>query len=90
MEDKSSMSIAHPELSIPLAERKFKMPPKNKPLLVIQYVTEIGTERSYFRFMGPNKVEGHAGTAEEAYERVQEIADRLGYEIHSEIVPITI
>lgn len=81
----------HSDLKVPLAERTFTKRPAAKELLVIQYVTENGTGKSYFRFMAPpNKVEGWAGTADEAYPKAIEIAQKLGLEIHDEIVHVTI
>lgn len=81
----------HPDHKIPLAERTFAQRPPAKELLVIQFVTEGGTGKTYFRFMSPpNKLEGFANNAEEAYERALEIAKRLNLEIHDEIVHVTV
>lgn len=81
----------HPDHKIPLAERTFAKRAPAKELLVIQYVTEAGTGKQYFRFMSPpNKLEGFASNAEEAYERALELARRLNLEIHDEIVHVTV
>lgn len=85
------MEQRHPEHQIPLAERKFATRQPAKELLVIQYVTENGTGKSYFRFMAPPaKIEGFANNADEAYERALEISRRLNLEIHDEIVNVTV
>lgn len=80
-----------PVENIPLSERTFTKRPAAKDLLVIQYVTEGGTGRTYFRFIGPKGTqEGFASTAEEAAERATEVAQKLGLEIHDTIVQVTI
>lgn len=84
------MAQRHPDHNIPLADRIFARPRPAQQLLVIQYVTEIGTNKTYFRFMSPEKIEGYAGTADEAYERAIELSKKLGIEIHSEIMHIAI
>lgn len=81
----------HPEALIPLSERTFVARPPAKEVLVIQFVTENGTGKQYFRFMSPpNTLEGYASDAEEAYQRALAIAKRLNLDIHDEIVHVTV
>lgn len=78
-----------PEKRIPLAERTFPKPTVSKGVLVIQYVTEGGTGKTYFRFVSPQKIEGFAGTAEEAEQRARALAAELKLEIHPDIMHVT-
>lgn len=85
------MNQRHPDHNIPLAERIFAKHRPVQHLLVIQYVTEIGTNKTYFRFMSPAaQIEGYAGTADEAYERALDLSAKLGLEIHDEIMYVTV
>lgn len=91
LEGTNTMSERHSDTKIPLAERTFAQRKPAKEMLVIQYVTENGTGKTYFRFMSPpNNLEGFASNAEEAEARAIEISRRLGLEIHDEIVHVTL
>jgi hypothetical protein len=74
-----------------LSDRVFNARHASKPLLVIQFVTENVTGKTYFRLISPNgKIEGWAGTAEEAAPLAENISKRLGLEIHDEIIAISL
>lgn len=77
---------------IPLSKQTFeRVKPPSKPLLVIQYVTENVTGKTYFRFIDPKgNLQGAAQTAEEAYERAIETAKKLDMEIYEDVVHVTI
>ena len=85
------MENRHPDHNIPLAQRVFSRLAPPKGSLVIQYVSEIGTNKRYFRFMSmPNQIQGHASTPEEAEAKALEIAKRLDLEIHDQIVHVEV
>lgn len=87
LEENQTPKHNHP----PLSERIFADRPASKNTVVVQYVTENVTGRTYFRFVAPSgNVEGYAGTAEDAVPRLEEISKRLGLEIHDEVIYITV
>ena len=61
-----------------------------KELLVIQYCTERGTGKTYYRFVSPKGVEGYAQNAEEPNEHALAIAKRMNLEIHNDVIHITL
>ena len=83
------------ELTPPMSQRNAQSADRfsnkvSKELLVIQYCTERGTGKTYFRFMSSKGVEGYAQNAEEPNEHALEIAKRMDLEIHNDVIHITL
>lgn len=61
-----------------------------KGVLVVQYVTEIGTDKKYFRIVSPTKIEGYGASAEDTYEKAIKLAKELDLELHDDVVYISV
>ena len=89
------MTMTKDEFAPPMPQRNAQSADRfsnraSKELLVIQYCTERGTGKTYFRFVSSKGVEGYAQDAEEPNEHALEIAKRMNLEIHNDVINVTL
>jgi hypothetical protein len=87
--------MTNEQLTPPMSQRNAQSADRfsdkvSREVLVIQYCTERGTGKKYFRFLSSKAIEGYAQNAEEANDRAIAIAKRLNLAIHDDVIHVTL